>query len=79
MNAQTRDRALVHVEVCTYQRFPRLLIAILVDKISMAMAGISASLRHHHPDKLLVIYHAITSDVCLPDHLIHLLIGELFS
>merc|ERR1719510_2486784 len=35
------------------------------------------SLGHHHLDELLVVDLAIPVDVCLADHLIHLLICEL--
>merc|ERR1719345_159452 len=46
---------------------------------SYAKANDGNSLCHHHLHELFVIDLTIAIDICLPDHLINLLIGEFFS
>merc|ERR1719231_1780944 len=44
-----------------------------------ARMGMKRSLRHHHLHKLLVVDLAVSVDIGLPDHFVHLLISELLA
>jgi len=44
-----------------------------------ALAPIAALLGRHHRHELLVVDLAVTVDVGFPDHLVHLLVGELLA